>query len=982
MNREIEGLRLLSGNSWSLRRSLFFGSLAFTLFLAGIYLLQPRSLEILNLKATDIILTSAQAPPQNSNIVTVAIDDQSLAKYGQWPWPRYRFAQLLEKIAAGNAKSVGIDIIFAERDRTSPKLWQETLEKDHGYQIDTTGIPEEIIDYDIYLANVLTQGPFVLGHTFLFNTRKENQQQCILQPLSLFCGGEKCSPTPTVHYYQARDAVCNYEVLANAAPRSGFLNGTPDPDGVIRRLPLIITYDGQPYPSFALAVLMESQKQNLLVLQPGNDLTHRFSLADYHIPTDEKGNFLLSFNEPKNPIRFSALEILEGKTTQEAFSDKIVLIGLTATGLTQEYPTPRDATTPLLDIYRYALETLTSKMVPIRTPQFPIWEIAFSLVACLTLALVAVRLSIILTVIFCLLAVFLSWFSAGAIYQSTGFLVSPLLPTLSLTLGSCLLFMQKFYYFQQQAKTETGDTLLLLKSSETNLQSILKTIPDIVFRLDTEGNITFISPAISKYISNPKPLLGSSIFNLVAPEDIEKAQYKINERRTGERATSDLELSLLLFDESSDADKMKRYFSLSAEGIYQPSNSGQKRFVGTQGIVRDITKRKQLEKQLLQAQNMEVIGNLAAGIAHDLNNILSGLVSYPDLLLMEIPNDDPLYGKIEVIQRSGKKAAAIVQDLLSLARRNVTIDEICNLNSIITDYLESVEFQRIRDRHQLATIHTNLQENLPNVKGSPVHLSKVIMNLLINALEAMPAGGDIIVSTAGTYVDTRLQGFEQIPEGEYVCTSVADLGVGIHQNDLKRIFEPFFTKKSLHMSGTGLGMTVIWATIKDHKGFIDIKSKEGQGTTFQFYLPTTRRNIADQQERIVLEDYLGSETILVVDDIVEQIDIAKNMLTRLGYTVHGVTSGEKAVEFIKEQAVDLVILDMIMPGGIDGLETYRKILQLNPQQKAIVTSGFSESERVDKLLFLGAGTYVQKPYTMQKIAMAVRKELNRPTGLS
>ncbi len=600
---------------------------------------------------------------------------------------------------------------------------------------------------------------------------------------------------------------------------------------------------------------------------------------------------------------------------------------------------------------------------------------------CLFLAGCVAYLSTTRVIVLCVLTVCLSWFVAGVIYQNSGYLFSPLLPTTSVIISSCLLLTLKFYHFQQQARTETGDTVLLLKSSETNLDSILKTIPDIVFRLDIDGNITFISPAIAKYHKSPDSILGHPIFDLVAPEDREKTRYRLNERRTGERATFDLEIRLLLTKERELPGETRRFFSLSAEGIYRPNTPAPKYFLGTQGIVRDITNRKRLENQLLQAQKMEVIGNLAAGIAHDLNNILSGLVSYPDLLLLEIPKDDPLHRKIQVIQKSGKKAAVIVQDLLTLARRGITIDEICNVNTIISDYLDSAEFQLIKTRHSNTFIRPTLQDNLLNVKGSAVHLSKVIMNVLHNGLEAMPAGGDLVISTTNIYVDTRLEGYENITEGEYVCISVSDSGVGISKADLKRVFEPFYTKKSLNHSGTGLGMTVVWATVKDHKGYIDIESEEGLGTIFKIYLPTTRENITHQQSRIALDDYLGSESILIVDDISEQLDIAHNMLNKLGYIVYTAISGEQALETIKKQPVDLVILDMIMPGGLDGLETYQGILQLYPHQKAIITSGFSESGRVKKLLHLGAGGYVQKPYTMEKLGIAVRAELDKKQSL-
>jgi PAS domain S-box-containing protein len=952
-----------------------------TIVLSGIYLFRPRAVEILNLKVTDIILTSAKASDPSLDVVTVAIDEASLAQYGQWPWPRYRFGRLLEKLTAGGAKSVGINIIFAERDRTSPQLWQETLKDEFGYFIDTSDIPPEMLDYDNFLASVLARGSYVLGYTFLFNNSARKPEKSSFHPVSLIRAGGDNAPGPATHFFKAQGFICNYQVLANAASGSGFLNGTPDIDGVLRRLPLLIEYDGKPYPSFTLALLMQVFPGNTLIVQSDSARITRLSLADMHIPIDEQANFLLGPARPVTSKQYSASEVLDGKIQPDFFKDKIVLVGLTDAGLTQEYPTPLASATPPPDIYRYALESLTSEVHTVRTQLFPVLEAMISLLLCLLLAGCVAHLSTALAAMFCLLSVLSCWIAAGLIHQSSGWLFSPLLPTLSLIIGFCLLLMLKFNYFQQQARTETGDTRLQLKSSEASLRSILKTIPDIVFRLDPSGNITFISPAISKYLKSPEPLLGRPVFDLVAPEDLDKVRHRLNERRTGERATFDLEIRLLLTKDVNEPQETKRYFSLSAEGIYSPNDSSPNLFVGTQGIFRDITNRKRLEYQLLQAQKMEVIGSLAAGIAHDLNNILSGLVSYPDLLLLEIAKDDPLYRKIQIIQRSGKKAAVIVQDLLTLARLGITTDDICNLNVIISEYLESVEFHLIKKRHKHTTIHTDLQENLLNVKGSAVHLSKVIMNLLNNGLEAMPAGGDIFIATADMYVDTHLEGFERIPEGEYVCISITDSGVGIPQGNLKQIFEPFYTKKSMNLSGTGLGMTIVWATIKDHKGYIDIQSEEGRGTTFKLYLPTTRENIPAEQRRLVLDDYLGSETILIVDDVPEQLDIARNMLTKLGYTVVSAASGEKALEAIGRQPVDLVILDMIMPGGRDGLETYQQIIQLYPHQKAIITSGFSESDRVRKLLHLGVGNYVQKPYTMEKLGMTVRGELDRKKEL-
>ncbi len=402
-------------------------------------------------------------------------------------------------------------------------------------------------------------------------------------------------------------------------------------------------------------------------------------------------------------------------------------------------------------------------------------------------------------------------------------------------------------------------------------------------------------------------------------------------------------------------------------------------------ITRDISKwkkveedKKKLEGQLQRAQKMEAIGTLAGGVAHDLNNILSGIVSYPEILLMDLPGDSELRDPLETIQKSGFKAAAIVQDLLTLARRGVSISEVVNLNKIVSEHLETPEFEKIKQFHPGLTVGVNLDPDLLHISGSPIHLSKTVMNLVSNAAEAMADGGTICISTENKYLDHPVEGYDEIEEGDYVLLKISDAGVGIGPEDKERIFEPFYTKKIMGRSGTGLGMAVVWGTVKDHKGYIDLQSIEGQGTTFTLYFPVTREALADDQAAgSIVETRGNGEKILVVDDIEEQRQIASLMLKKLGYDVNAVPGGEEAIEFLQDQSADLIVLDMIMDPGIDGLETYKQILQINPSQKAIIASGFSETWRVKEAQRLGAGTYVKKPYTIDKIGQAVIAELNK-----
>jgi PAS domain S-box-containing protein len=402
-------------------------------------------------------------------------------------------------------------------------------------------------------------------------------------------------------------------------------------------------------------------------------------------------------------------------------------------------------------------------------------------------------------------------------------------------------------------------------------------------------------------------------------------------------------------------------------------------------VARDMTEykrakeeKRKLKTRLQQAQKMEALGILAGGVAHDLNNVLGGLVGYPELLLMEIPEDSPLVAPMLTIRKSGEKAAAIVQDMLTLARRGVAVAEIVNLNTIIHDYFNTPEHGKLSFYHPNVHFDFSLEESLPNILGSPVHLSKTVMNLISNAAEAMTDGGTVFISTRHRYIHGPLKGYDEVREGDYVSLTVSDTGVGIASEDMERIFEPFYTKKTMGRSGTGLGMAVVWETVKDHKGYIDVESTVGKGTTFTLNFPITQKESTKSKSIISIEDYRGrGENILVVDDVEEQRELISYMLHKLGYSVTTTSSGEEAVNYMKENSADLLILDMIMDPGIDGLETYRRILQTHPRQKAIIASGFSATERVRETQKLGAGNYLKKPFLMEEISRAVRSELDR-----
>ena len=401
-------------------------------------------------------------------------------------------------------------------------------------------------------------------------------------------------------------------------------------------------------------------------------------------------------------------------------------------------------------------------------------------------------------------------------------------------------------------------------------------------------------------------------------------------------------------------------------------------------IVHDITERKRAEDALRESQEkverlkkMESLGLLAGGVAHDLNNVLSGVVTYPELLLLNLTEDDKLRKPIETILEAGHRAVAIVQDLLTVARGVATVKEPLSLNNIIKDYLQTPEFHKFKQYYPAVTIKTKLHKDLLNIAGSHAHIRKVVMDLASNASEAAAGSGNVTISTANRYIDKPLKGYDDVRTGEYVVLAVSDDGSRITSEDLERIFEPFYTKKVMGRSGTGLGLAVVWNVVQDHEGYIDVQSNEN-GTTFELYFPITREAFADRESSPPIGDYKGAgETILVVDDVETQREIACNMLNTLGYKTEAVSSGEEAVKYLQEHTVDLILLDMIMDPGINGRETYERVVKIHPNQKAVIASGFAETDEVRKAQRIGAGRFVKKPFTLEKIGFAIKYELKK-----
>ncbi|MCP4114502.1 MAG: PAS domain S-box protein [Desulfobacteraceae bacterium] len=496
---------------------------------------------------------------------------------------------------------------------------------------------------------------------------------------------------------------------------------------------------------------------------------------------------------------------------------------------------------------------------------------------------------------------------------------------------------------------------------------------DMIWILDREMRFTYVSPcARSMFGYGQAEWIGSS-FKDHLPWDMIEAYDRFVREEPEKKEHLSVESVML------HKDGTRIHVEIIGTRIHDPG--GNNLF---QGSIRNITRRKQLEakqetlrERLFRAEKMEALGLLSSGVAHDLNNILSGIATYPEILLMGETLEEPVRKGLDTIKESGRKAADIVSDLLTISRGRSAEFEVIDINRMVENYLDSPEY------HRLAALHPNVELVVEpasgplNVRASYVHMEKSLMNLVINAVEEVSGklGGRVVISTAVRRLTAPLRGYESVVPGEYNVVTVCDNGSGIKESALGKIFEPFYSKKEMGRSGTGLGLTIVWNTVQDHGGYVEISSG-AKGTRFDLFFPSVAQAGVEKPREVSMDEVMGTgQAVLVVDDLPAQQEIACRALDLLGYESHGVGSGHEALAFIKKRRVDLVVLDMIMDSGIGGFTTYREMKKLAPGLRAVVASGYATKRDVIEIRKLGAGSFIQKPYTIVDLGKAIKEEL-------
>ena len=530
---------------------------------------------------------------------------------------------------------------------------------------------------------------------------------------------------------------------------------------------------------------------------------------------------------------------------------------------------------------------------------------------------------------------------------------------------------------QKRLKYENGVINGELALTEERYRYLVQNSPDIIYALDHKGNFTFVNNSTERLLGfKVEELVGKSYTHIVYEEDLEKAKWFFNERRTRDRATSGIELRLT---KCNNANKFRHTefknltIELKSTGMYdKPVKEKDKIFLGTHGVARDISDRRQLEAQLQHAQRMEALGTLAGGIAHDFNNLLMGIQGNTSLIFLETDPYHPNYERLKNVEQSVRSGAELTRQLLGFARGGKYEVKPIDLNEVVKK--TSDMFSRTKKEIK---IHEKHQRNIWKVEADRGQIEQVLLNLYVNAWQAMPGGGDLYLETENVVLDADYVRPHQMEPGNYVKASVTDTGVGMGEKTMERIFEPFFTTKEMGR-GTGLGLASVYGIIKNHGGFITIYSEKGKGSTFNIFLPAT--SLKGIEESLESEEqyemHEGEGSVLLVDDEDMIVDVGQELLETLGYDVFVARNGKEAIEVCREKkdGIDLVLLDMIMP-EMSGGETYDRLKAINPEIKVLLSSGYSINGEATEILERGCNGFIQKPFSIKELYRQIRKIL-------
>jgi len=515
---------------------------------------------------------------------------------------------------------------------------------------------------------------------------------------------------------------------------------------------------------------------------------------------------------------------------------------------------------------------------------------------------------------------------------------------------------------QERDKRRAADTAL--RENEEKFRSMVETTNEWIWARDLEGRLTYSNEAAEAVSGfRPDELVGKNFLSVVHPDDVPGVQELLE--RCAREKTGFTGYAVRI------RDKKGNYRHIEGNGVPILDESG--RVSGFRGADRDVTDRMLLEAQLRQSQKMEAVGTLAGGVAHDFNNLLTTILGYSSLVLEQLREEDPLREEIREIQRAGERAADLTRQLLAFSRKQVLAPVVLDLNGIVAS-MEKMLRRLIGEDVALAAV---LDSNLWSVRADPGQIEQVIVNLVVNARDAMPRGGKVTIETRNVdFDDSYIPMHTYVQPGEHVCLSVTDTGTGMDPQTRSRIFEPFFTTKSPG-KGTGLGLSTVYGIVKQSGGSIETYSEPGRGTSFKVYLPR-----ALEAEKAVAREARpaplgGSEMVLLVEDEEAVRRLARLVLEKRGYAVLEAGSAEDAQSIVAGHAgaIDLLLTDSVMP-GMSGPDLAGNLRSTRPELKVLFMSGYTDDAIVRHGLLTASEAFLQKPFTPEGLARKVREVLD------
>jgi len=959
----------MSGRAW--RRALIVGS-AVALAVAALSLRPPATVVRLEASLIDLLLRRSVPARTSGRVVVVDIDDRSLGEIGRWPWPRAQLARLLAGVRARGAETIAVGMMFPE---------------------------SEALESDQLLSDVLRAGPFVIGYAFTFGDSPAGAARCPLRPVGV--------PPPTAGagavraggFFRATGVLCNVAPIGASAPGNGFLNATSDGDGLLRRVPLLIEYEGQLHPSLPLAAVLEAGQPGPLVVvsRPGG--ASSLELGRRRIPLDPRGNLLVRFRARNQFPVVSAADVLADRLpVGTTFRGHLVVVGISALGVEQPVATPVDPHVPAAEVHATIIDNLLRGDALYR----PSWAPWLELALVGTLAVGAAVLlhwrrsaSGMLVASFVALGLWAAlWAACAWVFRRRGLILSPLYPSLALW-GSFVVVTALDVALERRRAEEVVrhlatvwrgllDTVAslstvrrqrrrlarALRASEARYQQLFEDAPIGLYRTTPDGQLLDVNQALVRIMRYPhrEALLA---MNVGAVEVDAGAPAEGWDRAAAPETPRPQERRWRCADGAVVWVKTAEHPLRDARG----------RLLGHQGAVEDITERRRaertrerLESQLREAQKMEALGRLAGGVAHDFNNLLTVIVGRTQLVLSGSVPPQSVHHQVEVIHEASRRAAELTKQLLAFSRRQALQPRVLDVNRLLR------EAHRVLARllREDIALEITYGEGLRRVRADPSQLHQIILNLVVNARDAMPKGGRLALATANVELDAHFVArHPRVRLGPYVTLSVQDTGVGMDARTVANCFEPFYTTKEPGR-GTGLGLATVYGIVQQHEGCVEVASDPGEGATFTIYLPGVDAAPDVERPPTVLQ-HGGRERILLVEDEPTVRAVTRDVLQALGFSVVVADGGAAALRLVDADRpkVDLLLTDVIMP-GLSGRDVARQMRERYPGLPVVYMSGYTDDVLAQHELLGGGGPVLEKPFSVEALLRAIRSALEAP----